>query len=244
MDANTNSKGDNQNKTISLENVKIVAVDGPAGSGKSTICKMVGEKLGWDYVSTGKLYRAIGLLAQERSIDLEDDNALVVLAGEFGENFRWVAATDEIFFKERNLSEQLYSVEAGAAASAVAKQPKFRESLLPVQRKMASFADKGALFDGRDVGTIVFPDADCKIYMTASLQKRAERRLKQLEQKDSGLPSLEQLMADIEARDRQDSNRGVAPLLQAEDAVFFDTSELDLDQSVDRIVEIIKSATK
>jgi CMP/dCMP kinase len=239
-----NGKQNRESSNISLEQVKIVAIDGPAGSGKSTICKMVGEKLGWDYVSTGKLYRAIGLLAQERGLDLEDDNGLVELANEFGEFFTWVASTDEIFFKERNLSEQLYSVEAGAAASTVAKQPKFRDALLPVQRKMASFSEKGALFDGRDVGTIVFPDANCKIYMTASLQKRAERRLKQLELKSETTPSLEQLMSDIEARDRQDSNRGVAPLLQAEDAVFFDTSEFDLNQSVDKVVEIIKLATK
>lgn len=238
----TNSPTSNGNLNMSL-NVKIVAVDGPAGSGKSTICKLAGEKLGWDYVSTGKLYRAIGILANERGIDLDDDELLVELTKEFETKFRWNAETDELFFGERNFGDLLYSVQAGAGASKVAKQPKFREALLPVQRKMATFSKEGALFDGRDVGTIVFPDADCKIYMTASLEKRAQRRLDQLKGKSEILPSLVELMADIEQRDRQDSSRGVAPLLQAEDAIFFDTSELTLEQSVDKMVEIIKKHT-
>ena len=96
-----------------MSSVKIVAVDGPAGSGKSTICKMVGEKLGWDYVNTGKLYRSIGFLAQEQGVALDDDDKLTEIAADFGEHFRWNAATDEIFDKARNLSEHLYSVEAG-----------------------------------------------------------------------------------------------------------------------------------
>ena len=222
--------------------VAIVAVDGPAGSGKSTICRLAGEKLGWAYVSTGKLYRAIGILAKERGIALDDDDALAVLATEFAEKFDWLPTTDELFFDGRKFNEELYSEEAGASASKVAIQPKFRSALLSAQRKMASLSDKGALFDGRDVGTVVFPDATCKIYMTASLEKRAQRRLQQLDGKLALVPTLAELMADIEARDRQDSSRSAAPLAQAEDSIFFDTSDLSLEQSVEKMVAIINEA--
>lgn len=224
--------------------IKIVAVDGPAGSGKSTICRLASARLGWNYVSTGKLYRAIGVLASENNIGLDDDEKLSELANDFGDQFQWDPDKDLIFYRDRNLSDLLMSENAGVVASRIAKQPKFRQALLGVQRKLARFSKNGAILDGRDIGTVVFPDADCKVYMTASLEKRARRRLKQLEEKKAPLyPSIEQLMADIEARDRQDSSRGVSPLLQADDAVFFDTSDLSLEESVDKIVDIIQKRT-
>lgn len=221
---------------------KIVSVDGPAGSGKSSICASVCRDLGWSYVNTGALYRAIGLIACDRGVPLKETTEFKKLLDEFSETARWEHESARLFVGVDDVTPRLNSVEAGSGASAVAKMPMVREALLPIQRKLSLSAPKGAMVDGRDIGTVVFPDADLKIFMTASLEQRAARRLKQLEK--NGVTndlSHEDIMRAIASRDDQDSQRDSAPLRRADDAVLFDTSDMDIEQAVVNLKELIRS---
>jgi cytidylate kinase len=228
----------------------IIAVDGPAGSGKSTICSEVSRKIGWSYVNTGALYRGVGLLARDRGINLEDESAVGAMLGKLAGDIRWDYEKHQLFCGDENLTPRLGSAEAGNAASFIAKQQKVRQLLLPVQRNLALHAPKGAMVDGRDIGTVVFPDADLKIFMTANLEERARRRLLQLENKSGAAPStnspsgnnhsLSEVMEDIARRDSQDSKRGEAPLKKADDAVEFDTSAWSQTEVVDALIKIIR----
>lgn len=227
---------------------KIVAVDGPAGSGKSTICSEVSRRIGWSYVNTGALYRGVGLLAVDRGIHLEDESAVGAMLEQLAEAIRWDYERHQLYCGDLNLTPRLGSAEAGNAASFIAKQQKVRQLLLPVQRQLALHAPRGALVDGRDIGTVVFPDADLKVFMTADLKERARRRLLQLEAKSSQSadhgnpsPSLESVMDDIARRDNQDAGRGEAPLKMADDAVEFDTSGHSQAEAVEALIGIIRT---
>jgi cytidylate kinase len=210
-------------------------VDGPAGSGKSTICSEVSARIGWSYVNTGALYRGVGLMASDRGINLQDEAAVGVMLESLAGQIRWDYEQRMLFCGSENLTPRLNSAEAGNAASFIAKQQKVRKLLLPVQRNLVLDAPNGVMVDGRDIGTVVFPDADLKVFMTASLEERARRRLKQIDAK-----SLDAVMADIASRDKQDSGRGEAPLRKADDAVEFDTSAYDQAQAVDALIGIIR----
>ena len=227
----------------------IVAVDGPAGSGKSTICSEVSAKIGWSYVNTGALYRGVGLLAQDRGIDLEDESAVGAMLEKLAGDIRWDYNHHQLYCGGENLTPRLGTAEAGNAASFIAKQQKVRQLLLPVQRNLAINAPKGAMVDGRDIGTVVFPDANLKVFMTANLEERARRRLKQLDAKalahgnDAAdtRDSLSAVMDDISRRDNQDSKRGEAPLRKADDAVEFDTSGYSQSEAIDALIALIRS---
>jgi len=223
----------------------LIAVDGPAGSGKSSICRAVAARLDWTYVNTGALYRAIGVMANERVVSLEDEPKILDLVKDFQERFSWDATHGRLYLGNDDLTPRLLSVEAGANASKVAKNAALRKALLPVQRKLASFAPKGAIIDGRDIGSVVFPDAHCKVFMTASIDERARRRLRQLQAEGLQDPSikLETLMQEIERRDRQDMERGEAPLVRSHDAILLDTSSLTFEESVDELSRIIRDKT-
>lgn len=220
----------------------IVAVDGPAGSGKSSICATVCHDLGWSYVNTGALYRAIGLMASDRGVQLTEGPALKKILEEFAESVRWEHETAKLFVGVEDATPRLNSVEAATGASAVAKMPMVRDALMPLQRKLSLSAPRGAIVDGRDIGTVIFPDADIKIFMTASLEQRATRRLKQLE--TSGATSdmsHGDIMRAIALRDDQDSRRDSAPMRKADDAILFDTSDMDVEQSIASLKELIRS---
>ncbi len=227
----------------------IVAVDGPAGSGKSTICSEVSAKIGWSYVNTGALYRGVGLLARDRGIDLEDESAVGAMLEKLAGDIRWDYHHHQLYCGGENLTPRLGTAEAGNAASFIAKQQKVRQLLLPVQRNLAINAPKGAMVDGRDIGTVVFPDANLKVFMTANLEERARRRLKQLDAKTlapgndaaDARDSLSAVMDDISRRDNQDSKRGEAPLRKADDAVEFDTSGYSQSEAVDALIALIRS---
>ena len=224
---------------LKVEHPKIVAVDGPAGSGKSSICHQVAERIGWSYINTGALYRAIGLVAHRRGVILTDERAVARLVDEIAPQLSWHANTRELWLGIENLSPLLLSEEAGAAASIVAKQSLMRARLLQVQRQLTISAPKGALVDGRDIGTVVFPDADLKIFLTASLDERSRRRLQQLGGNVSR-EVLESIKAGIAARDEQDGARGVAPLKQAPDAVVVDTSQMNVEETIHVIIELLQ----
>lgn len=225
-----------------MKRPKIVAVDGPAGSGKSSICATVCQDLGWSYVNTGALYRAVGLMAHDRGISIVEGPEMRKILDEFAESARWEHEAAKLFVGVDDFTPRLNSVEAGNGASAVAKMPMVRDALLPIQRKLSLSAPQGAMVDGRDIGTVIFPDADLKIFMTASLEQRAARRLKQLEK--TGVRSdlsHEDVMRAIALRDDQDSQRDSAPLRRAEDAVLFDTSDMDVAQAIANLKELIRS---
>lgn len=222
---------------------KIVAVDGPAGSGKSSICATVCKDLGWSYVNTGALYRAIGLLCLDRGTPFTEGPEMNKLLDDFSEAVRWEHETARLFVGIDDVTSRLNSVEAGNGASAIAKMPMVRQALLPLQRRLSLLAPKGAMVDGRDIGTVVFPDADLKIFMTASLEQRALRRLRQLETSggSSGDLSHDAVLRAIASRDDQDSQRDSAPLRRAEDAILFDTSDMDIAQAVANLKELLRS---
>lgn len=217
---------------------KIVAIDGPAGSGKSSICHRVAERIGWTYVNTGALYRAVGLLTRDAGISLDDEAAIAAMVTEIAGDLRWDPITREMWFKEQNLTPRLESEEAGYGASKVAKQPLVRAALLPVQRKITLVAPVGALVDGRDIGTVVFPDADLKIFLTASLEERSRRRMQQL---GSGDPvALTDVMKGLARRDERDGSRATAPLKQADDALLLDTSDLNVEETISAMIRMLR----
>jgi len=221
---------------------RIVAVDGPAGSGKSSICATVCKDLGWSYVNTGALYRAIGLMASDRGVPLVDGPQLKKILDEFSETVRWEHETARLYVGVDDVTPRLNSVEAGNGASSVAKMPLVRDALMPLQRKLSLSAPRGAIVDGRDIGTVIFPDADIKIFMTASLEQRARRRLKQLETSGTSTDlSHDDIMRAIALRDDQDSQRDSAPMRKADDAIVFDTSDMDIDQAIASLKDLIRS---
>lgn len=220
----------------------IVAVDGPAGSGKSSVCSELSRRLGWTYVNTGFLYRSIALICRERGFELDDSSALKAIIQEFCEELNWDPQTQAVWFHQRNLSPFLYTDQAGKDASSIAKNPLVRELLLPLQRRLTLQSPVGAIVDGRDIGTVVFPNADLKIFLTASLEVRALRRLGQLQTAPSlDTAQLEDIKTSILHRDQQDAKRGVAPLIQASDAILFDTSDMDIKGVIDSLLDLIKS---
>lgn len=205
-----------------------VAIDGPSGAGKSSLAKRLAADLGYVYVDTGAMYRSIGLYAVRQGVDLHDADAVAALLPGIQLDIRLVEGAQHVYLNGEDVSEAIRAEEIGMAASAVSAHPQVRAFLLETQRGLA--ANQNVLMDGRDIGTVVLPQATVKIFLTASAEARAQRRCKELQEK--GQPAeLETVLADIRQRDYQDTHREVAPLKQADDAILVDTSDIDFDQS-------------
>ena len=205
-----------------------VAIDGPSGAGKSSLAKRLAADLGYVYVDTGAMYRSIGLYAVRQGADLHDADAVAALLPGIQLDIRLVEGAQHVYLNGEDVSEAIRAEEIGMAASAVSAHPQVRAFLLETQRSLA--ANQNVLMDGRDIGTVVLPQATVKIFLTASAEARAQRRCKELQEK--GQPAeLETVLADIRQRDYQDTHREVAPLKQADDAILVDTSDIDFDQS-------------
>ena len=202
----------------------VVAIDGPAGAGKSTVARKLAARLGIAYINTGSLYRALALAAAEQSLDLNAPLPADFLAGQHLE-FRG----ETLFLNGRDPGNALRSAECAANASMISKQPAVREFLLPVQRDAAR--KQWIVMEGRDIGTVIFPDSQIKFFVTASLAERAKRRLAQQGEVAAGA-DLASVIADIRRRDEQDSKRDTAPLRPAEDAVMVDTTGSTIEQVV------------
>lgn len=216
--------------------VPVVTVDGPSGSGKGTVCKLLAERKGWKLLDSGALYRVLGLAAAHHGVDLADEEALQVLAAHLDVQFISCADQDgvQVILEGEEVTGTIRSESCGKAASVVAAIPAVRTALLDRQR---AFADPpGLVADGRDMGTVVFPDAPVKVFLTASAEERAQRRYNQLMRKDTGA-NLQTVLDDIRARDERDMNRTVAPLKPAEDALVLDTTELSIEQVLSRVLE-------
>jgi len=211
----------------------VVAIDGPTGSGKSTVARRVADRLGYLYLDTGAMYRAVGLLATEAGVRLEDEAAVVPIAAAAGLRFD---GEGRLFAGDRDVSGLIRSLEMGTAASVVSVLPGVRRLLVERQRTLGRGAD--IVMEGRDIGTNVFPDAEVKVFLTARPEVRAERRAEELCGKGEEVDVDEVLEALIE-RDRRDSEREVAPLRKAADAVEVDTSALTLNEVVDAVVAVV-----
>ena len=213
-----------------------VAIDGPAGAGKSTLARRLASDLGYIYVDTGAMYRTIGLYALRAGKDPKDNEAVNALLPEISLRLATLDGEQHIYLGEEDVSTAIRTEEAGMAASAVGANPAVRAYLLDTQRNMAK--TQNVLMDGRDIGTVVLPDATVKIFLTASPEARATRRWKEYQAKE--MPNTyEEVLEDVKQRDYQDTHRAAAPLKQAEDAVLLDTSELNFEQSLDAMKQII-----
>lgn len=217
-----------------------VAIDGPAGAGKSTLARRLAAELGYIYVDTGAMYRAIGLYALRAGKDPKDNAAVDALLPEIELRLASIAGEQHIYLKDEDVSTAIRTEAAGMAASAVGANPAVRAFLLDLQRSMAKKQD--VLMDGRDIGTVVLPDAEVKVFLTASAEERARRRMLELEERGTPEPYAAILRA-IQERDWNDTHRDAAPLRQAEDAVLLDTTALDFFQSEDALLHIIRERT-
>lgn len=213
-----------------------IAIDGPAGAGKSTVAKGVAKKLGYIYVDTGALYRAIGVHALRNRVDTKDAEGVGALLGEIKVELKFVDGVQKVFLCGEDVSEAIRTPDASMAASNVSAIPAVRVFLLDLQRDIAS--KNNCLMDGRDIGTVVLPDAQIKIFMTADVEERAMRRYKELQEKGIN-DTFEQVLSEMKERDFQDSNRPIAPLKPAEDSIIFDSTGHTLQQSIDEISALI-----
>lgn len=213
-----------------------IAIDGPAGAGKSTLARRLAGDLGYIYVDTGAMYRSIGLYALRRGKDPKDNAAVNDLLSEIHLRLASIEGEQHIYLNDEDVSGAIRTEEAGMAASAVGANPDVRAFLLDLQRDMAK--TQNVLMDGRDIGTVVLPGATVKIFLTASPEARATRRWKEYKAKGVNTP-FEEVLADVKQRDYQDTHREAAPLRQAEDAVLLDTSALNFEQSLQAMKDII-----
>ena len=214
-----------------------VAIDGPAGAGKSTVARRAAAELGFVYVDTGAIYRAVALAVLDRKLDNTDEAAVAALLKDTTVKLQWSQGVQHLLLNGTDVTDRLRAPEVSDISSRVSALSVVREFLLETQREVAR--RHSVIMDGRDIGTVVLPDAQVKLYLTASSATRAERRCKELQEK--GLEaSYEDVLRDIEERDYRDIHRQIAPLRQAEDDVFLDTSALTLAQSIEETVKIIR----
>ena len=215
----------------------LIAIDGPAGSGKGTIAKIVSKKLNLNYLDSGAIYRLIAYAAIREKINLNDIESLLILLKKIDIDFD----EDQIFVDSFDVSDHIRNEEVGRAASVIAKYADLRKELLTFQRNF--FQGNGLVAEGRDMTTVVFPDAHIKIYLDASVEERVKRRHKQLILKGKGV-NISTLRKNIIARDKQDKERTYSPLLKADDAIILDTNHLDIDQTVTKITKLVFSRFK
>ncbi len=214
-----------------------IAIDGPAGAGKSSIAKLVAKKLSFVYVDTGAMFRTVAYYFLSQGKDPSDAEMVTEECEKISISIEYKDGAQHIFLDGTDVSTEIRQEEVGKNASVVAKNQAVRSRLLALQRQMAEKQD--VIMDGRDIGTVVLPDAQVKIYLTASASVRAERRYKELVEKGETC-NLKKIEEDIIARDEQDMNREIAPLKQAEDAVLVDSSYMTIEEVVDKIIEIVE----
>lgn len=232
-----NESAANDRGHLRKRRLPVVAIDGPAGAGKSTVTRLVAERLGYTRVDTGALYRAVAWLCERRGVDWNDAASVAQVARDLAApgalEMTTRGALPRVLVFGEDVSELLRNQEMGVGASRVSQVPEVREALLAIQRSLGR--DGGVVLEGRDIGSVVFPKAEAKFYLTASTEIRAQRRREELAEKGPA-PALEQVMEEVIERDRRDTTRPIAPLVRAADAVEVDSSHLSIYEVVERIV--------
>jgi cytidylate kinase len=216
----------------------VIAIDGPAGSGKSTTARLVAKRLGFMYIDSGALYRAFTLEALNKGISLDDEDALVVLLNRTKFDIENAENDCLVFLNGKDVTNDIRSQEVTAHVSVVSEYPKVREVITQKQREIAD--DHSVVVEGRDIGTVVFPDADLKIFMDASVKERARRRFEELRSKGIRT-NLKDVEKDIVRRDKHDAEREISPLHKASDAILLDTTKMNINEQVEYIVQKVAS---
>lgn len=220
-----------------MDDVKNIAIDGPAGAGKSTLARRIAQRLGYVYVDTGAMYRAIAYSAMQRQA--ETDSEIIAMLERLQIALRYENGVQRVFVNDTDVSDEIRTAAVSMGASRVSAIPEVRRFLFDLQQQLAQH--QSVVMDGRDIGTVVLPHADVKIFLTASAEERAQRRHLELKQKmGASAPEYQAVLADVIQRDHQDSTRAIAPLKQAEDAVLVDTTAYDLSQSEELLYQICK----
>ncbi len=214
-----------------------IAIDGPAGSGKTTVSKRLAEFLGFDYLDTGAMYRAIALFLHEKGISENDDAEIDKVLSNVKMEFK----DGKLFLNGNEVGPEIRTAEAGVLASKYAKIPVVRKHLTRLQREIAD--SRKIVVEGRDIGTVVLPDAELKIFLTASVEERARRRWKELKEKGENIP-YDEILKQLKDRDERDSKREVAPLKPAEDAIVIDTTNMSIDEVVKNIAKLVREKQK
>ena len=214
-----------------------VAIDGPAGAGKSTLAKAVAKKIGFVYIDTGAMYRAIGLYMMDRKVELPDETALKAALDDVKLDIAYENDAQQVYLNGENVTGRIRTEAAGDMASKVSTLLPVREKLVMLQQEMAERID--VVMDGRDIGTVVLPNAELKVYFTAGSRVRAERRFKELSEKGITGITVEEIEEEIIARDYRDMHREHSPLKQAEDAILVDSSDLTIEEGVERVIALI-----
>jgi cytidylate kinase len=215
-----------------------IALDGPSGAGKSTVAKALAKRLGIIYVDTGALYRTVGLYVRNKGVDKDDNPNIISCLDEIKLDMQFIDGEQIITLNGDKIGQEIRTGEIAMYASRVSAIPEVRAFLLETQRKIAREND--VVMDGRDIGTVIIPDAEVKIFMVASAEARAKRRYLELQAKGESC-TLESVLADIIERDTNDSTRKTAPAIPAADAIHLDNSDLDIEQTVEKVIEIIES---
>ena len=219
----------------------IITVDGPSGAGKGTLCHALAEKLGFDFLDSGAIYRITALAAVKSGTALDDEDSLAEIGRNLDVKFMPKDGEVNVILNGENVGDQIRTAEAGQNASKVAVFPKVREALLQRQRDFSS--DRGLIADGRDMGTVVFPDAQVKLFLDASAEERTKRRVKQLQEKGFNA-NFDEILAEIKERDYRDRNRAVAPLVPAKDALLLDSTDLSIDEVIEQALNHISQYVK
>jgi len=216
--------------------IPVLTIDGPSGAGKGTVSRLIAKKLGWHYLDSGSIYRSLAIAVQKSSVDLNAVDEIVKVAQELVLEFE---CGDELVVKldGEDITHQLGLEQTGGIASQIAALPEVRQVLLKKQQDFQQLP--GLVADGRDMGTVVFPEAENKVFLTASAEKRAQRRYKQLMEKEIDA-NLVQIINEIEARDRRDMERAIAPLAMASDALYIDSSDMTIDAVVEEVLNLIR----
>lgn len=219
-----------------------VAVDGPAGSGKSTITKMVAKSLGFNYVDTGAMYRALTYNFLSNGLDKLEEETIKELLSKIEFRVEYVEGVQHVYVNDEEVSDKIRTAEVSKFTSLFAKSPAVRDFLIDTQRNLAN--TNNIIMDGRDIASVVLPNADVKIFLTASVEERARRRVLDFERQGIKNVDFEKVKEDIKARDWQDENRDIAPLVKVDSAILLDTTSLTIDEVVEKMTELVKSVEK